>query len=327
MILAGDIGGTKTDIGLFDWKEDSLKLQVKEQFPSSEYASLEEILDAFKEQVTLPYIDSACFGIAGPVIQERCTATNLPWKVSTFDLQAYLGIQRVCLINDLEATSYGMLHLDEDEFVALNPNGQKVKGNRAVIAAGTGLGESMLFYDGRVYHPIGTEGGHSDFAPLSVQQDTLLQWLRHRYPEHVSYERILSGVGIYSIYQFLSQSGSYPETSEMYQIAEGEDPSARVSECALKENDPLSIETLRLFSQIYGAEAGNLALKTLSIGGVYIGGGIAPKILPVLKDGHFMKGFLSKGRFNEMLAQMEVKVSLNPETALLGAAHFAHNRA
>lgn len=326
MILAGDIGGTKTILGLFEWEDNTLKLHAKEQFSNCDYFSFEDILNVFKEKLTLTHIDSACFGIAGPVIKGVCSMTNLPWEVITSDLKAYLGIQNVRLLNDLEATAYGMLYINEDEFVHLNPDGRKMEGNRAVIAAGTGLGEAMLYDDCSVYHPIGSEGGHSDFAPLSSQQDALLQWLRHRYPEHVSYERVLSGAGIYTLYQFLAQSGFAPEPLTMLKIAEDKDPSAMVSECALKENDPLCMEALRLFALIYGAEAGNLALKTMSLGGVYIGGGIAPKILPVFVDGHFMKGFLSKGRFNDMLRQMEVKLSFNSETALLGAAHFAHDK-
>jgi glucokinase len=199
-------------------------------------------------------------------------------------------------------------------------------GNRAVIAAGTGLGEAMLYYDGTAYHPIGSEGGHSDFAPLTPQQDALLQWMRNRYPGHVSFERILSGPGIYTLYEFLVESDFSAEPNSMLNIPEGKDRSVMVSECALKEHNPLCMEALRLFAEIYGAEAGNLALKTMSLGGVYVGGGIAPKILPVLSNNHFMNGFLSKGRFNEMLQAMQVKISLNTETALLGAAHFAYDR-
>jgi glucokinase len=326
MILAGDIGGTKVNLGLFEWIDNTLKLHTKKLFSSTDYGSLEEVLSAFKEEVSLDHIDTACFGIAGPVINGECYATNLSWEVKTLGLQAYLGLQEVHLINDLQATAYGMLYLDEDDFVVLNPNGRKLEGNRAVIAAGTGLGEAILFNDGRGYHPMSSEGGHADFAPLSAQQDELLQWLRHRYPEHVSYERVLSGDGIYNIYQFLVQSGFASEPQSMIKVAEGKEPSAMVSECALKENDPLCMEALKIFAEIYGAEAGNLALKALSLGGVYIGGGIAPKILPVLSDGYFMKGFLSKGRFNEMLSEMEVKLSLNPETALHGAAHYAQDK-
>ena len=326
MILAGDIGGTKTNLALFEQKDNSLSLFAQHQFPSKEFTNLNEIITLFKQRVSVPSIDAACFGIAGPVIEGRCRTTNLPWDITTSDLQEHLDIQKVRLLNDLEATAYGMLYLEEDEFANLNPKGRKVNGNRSVIAAGTGLGEAMLYFDGSGYHPIGSEGGHSDFAPLTPQQDELLKWMRNRYPGHVSYERILSGPGIYTLYEFLVESDFTAQPSSMLNIPEGKDRSAMVSECALKEQNPLCIEALRLFAEIYGAEAGNLALKTMSLGGVYIGGGIAPKILPVLSNNHFMNGFLSKGRFNEMLQGMQVKVSLNPETALLGAAYFAFDR-
>ncbi len=326
MILAGDIGGTKTNLALFEHRENRLHVVAQQQFPSREFSDLNEVITHFMQQSALPNLDAACFGIAGPVIEGRCRTTNLPWDITTSDLQGDLGIQKVRLLNDLEATAYGMLYVSEDEFVELNPKGRSMNGNRAVIAAGTGLGEAMLYYDDSIYHPIGSEGGHCDFAPLTPQQDTLLQWMRNRYPGHVSFERILSGPGIYTLYEFLAESDFAAQPASMLNIPEGKDKSAMVSECALKEHNPLCMEALRLFAEIYGAEAGNLALKSMSLGGVYIGGGIAPKILPVLSNNHFMNGFLSKGRFNEMLQGMQVKISLNPETALLGAAYYARDR-
>jgi glucokinase len=326
MILAGDIGGTKTNLALFEVEDSMLKVRVKQQFSSKDFSSLSDVIMAFKEETLMPKIESACFGIAGPIIDGRCRTTNLPWDISTEDLQKDLAVDKVRLMNDLEATAYGMLYLPEDEFVDLNPTGRQFNGNRAVIAAGTGLGEAMLYYDGMHYHPIGSEGGHSDFAPVTAQQDELLKWMRNRYPGHVSYERILSGPGIYTLYEFLYESGFAPKPVSMMHKPEGKDRSAMVSECALSERDPLCMEALRMFAEIYGAEAGNLALKSMSLGGVYIGGGIAPKILPVLVNNHFMNGFASKGRFEEMLRGMQVKISLNPETALLGAAYYAHDR-
>ena len=322
MILAGDIGGTKTNLALFEIEDNVLHLHTKRQFSSRDYTSLTEIIHDF-EEMAIVTIDAACFGIAGPVIDGRCRTTNLPWDISTSELQEDLQSEQVHLLNDLEATAYGMLYLPEDEFIALNPTGRPFHGNRAVIAAGTGLGEAMLFYDGKAYHPIGSEGGHCDFASVTTQQDELLSWMRKRFPGHVSYERILSGPGVYTLYEFLKESGYAAEPASMMKIPEEKDRSAMVSECALNEKDPLCMETLRLFTEIYGAEAGNLALKSMSLGGVYIGGGIAPKILPFMTSGHFMNGFASKGRFEEMLRGVQVKVSLNPETALLGAAHFA----
>jgi len=326
MILAGDIGGTKINLALYKVEGKTLIIQSQHEFASRDFGSLIDVIVAFETQTSLPKIDAACFGIAGPVIDGRCRTTNLPWDISTSDVQKHLNIDKVRLMNDLEATAYGMLYLPEDEFVDLNPTGHAVNANRAIIAAGTGLGEAMLYYDGTDYHPIGSEGGHSDFAPVTEQQDKLLKWMRNRYPGHVSYERILSGPGIYALYEFLHESGFAPQPASMMQLTEEKDRSAMVSECALKEHDPLCMETLRLFSEIYGAEAGNLALKSMSLGGVYVGGGIAPKMIPIMTNGHFMNGFASKGRFEELLRGIPVKISLNPETALLGAAYFAIGR-
>ena len=326
-ILAGDIGGTKTNLALFTVVENSLVLQSQHQYASQSFSSFTDILVDFKSHFVKTPIDAVCLGVAGPVINGRCYTTNLPWEITTSEVQKQFNTMAVRLLNDLEATAYGMLMLREDEFVELNPMGKRVHGNRAVIAAGTGLGEAILFWDGDSYHPIGTEGGHSDFAPCTAQQDELLQWLRHRYPEHVSFERILSGPGITALYEFLYESGFALQPSAMMQISEGMDRSALISECALTHKDPLCMETLRLFGEIYGAEAGNLALKSMSLGGVYIGGGIAPKIFSAISfDNTFMKAFVKKGRFEKMLQEMSVQISLNPETALLGAAHFAFDR-
>ncbi|MEA1920494.1 MAG: glucokinase [Campylobacterota bacterium] len=326
MILAGDIGGTKTNLALFEYLGGELKIFAQEQFVSRDFESLTAVIIAFEKKCKTSQIDAACFGIAGPIINGRCRTTNLPWDITTSGLQEHLAVEKVKLLNDLEATAYGMLYLKEDEFVELNPTGRVVDANRAVIAAGTGLGEAMLYFDGERYHPIGSEGGHSDFAPISSQQDALLKWMRNRFPGHVSYERILSGPGIYTLYEFLYESGFAHQPQAMLSLSPEEDKSAMISQCALNQNDPLCLETLRLFAEIYGAEAGNLALKSMSLGGVYIGGGIAPKILPILRNNHFMNGFTCKGRFEEMLRGMEVKISLNPETALLGAAHFAKDK-
>jgi glucokinase len=325
MILAGDIGGTKTNLALFERVDDKLVIKTQQQFASREFSTLHDVIAEFMRLSAMPPVDAACFGIAGPVIDRCCRTTNLPWEITTSGLQQHLGIENVHLMNDLEATAYGMLYLPDEQFADLNPAGCSHNGNRAVIAAGTGLGEAMLFHDGTHYHPIGSEGGHNDFAPLTPQQDELLAWLRRRYPDHVSFERVLSGPGIYTLYQFLLESGFAPQPSSMLEIPEGMDPSAMISQCALEHKDPLCTETLRLFSEIYGAEAGNLALKSMSLGGLYIGGGIAPKILPFITE-HFMNSFVAKGRFEKMLRSMPVKVSLEPETALLGAARFAHDR-
>jgi len=325
-LIAGDIGGTKTNLALYSYRDGLLTPLVQRQFASRDYPRFSDVVDAFAASLPDMHIDAACFGIAGPVIGGRCRTTNLPWEIETAQLQQQLGTTQVRLLNDLEATAYGMLHLDGSEFADLNPGGIPAEGNCAVIAAGTGLGEAMLYFDGQSYHPVGSEGGHSDFAPTDERQTALLQWLFRRFPSHVSVERVLSGPGIYTLYEFLRDSGFAPEPEWMRTLLPGEDKSASVSEGALKHGDPLCKETLRLFAMIYGAEAGNLALKTMATGGVYIGGGIAPKILPLLQSGAFMEGFVSKGRFEPLLRGMPVKVALNQETALLGAAHFAADR-
>lgn len=326
MILAGDIGGTKTNLALCNLVDGKLEIIVQHQFASREYDRFMDLVKDFQEKTSMAKIEALCIGIAGPIINERCRTTNLPWDIKAKDLRSHFSIDSVKLLNDLEATAYGMLYLEEDEFLDLNPTGRKNKGNIAVIAAGTGLGEAVLYWDGNSYHPIGTEGGHTDFAPISSQQDELLTWLRRRYPGHVSYERIASGMGIYTLYEFLSETGFAPEPQAMLNIADGEDKSAMVSRCALEQKDPLCMEVLRLFAEIYAAEAGNLALKSMSLGGVYIGGGIAPKILPIIKSDYFLNAFASKGRFEELLRGMQLKVSLNPKTALLGAARFAFDK-
>ena len=326
MILAGDIGGTKTNLALFEIKKEELACVVQEQFFNKEFSNLSDMFSAFKEKYATEKIEAASFGVAGPVIDGYCHITNLSWDISRDMLKAHWNTDKVYLLNDLEATAYGMLYVKEDQFEDLNPEGQVIDGNRAVIAAGTGLGEAMLFYDGKNYHPVASEGGHSDFAPLSEQQDDLLKWMRQRYPEHVSYERILSGAGIALLYDFLLETGRQKEPREIFRGAKGKDRSAVITDHALHRQDPLCMEVLSLFSEIYGAEAGNLALKTLSRGGVYIGGGIAPKILSEMTKEHFMKSFLSKGRFNGILQEMQVKISLYPETAVLGAAHYAFDR-
>jgi len=320
-ILAADIGGTKTVLALYRRRDDGLELQRKRQFASRDFAAFSDVVAAFSAEGATR-IDAACLGIAGPVIDGVCRTTNLPWEITEKALASQLGTPHVRLLNDLEATAYGMLYLPDDRFADLNPGARPRRGNRAVIAAGTGLGEAILYFDGRAYRPIGTEGGHGDFAPADAQQAELLAWLRRRHPDHVSYERVLSGPGVYTLYEFLRDTGAAPEPAFMAALGPDDDRSAAVSRGALEMNDPLCRETLALFARIYGAEAGNLALKSLSVGGVLVGGGIAPKILPFI-EAHFMEAFTAKGRFDALLRTMPVRVSLDPETALLGAARFA----
>lgn len=322
MILAGDIGGTKTNLALYEFRGGGLELYVMKQFSSQDYGDFLEILEDFFAQSGVHIIEALSLGIAGPIIDGVCKTTNLPWVIEITKLQEFCKTKKVRLLNDLEATAYGMLYLSEEEFVDINPNGVSVAANRAVIAAGTGLGEAILYYDGSTYHPIGSEGGHCDFAPQNTLQDELLLWMRKRHCEHVSVERLVSGDGISTIYAFLKERGGFEEPEAVLGAKEGEDINAIISRSALEQKDALSLATMKLFVEIYGAEAGNLALKSLSLGGLYIGGGIAPKILPLLEDGVFLEAFVNKGRFASMLSKMSIKICRNQNTALLGAAHF-----
>ncbi len=325
-ILAGDIGGTKTRLALYRMEGDIPELLAQERYESRRYGTFEEIVDRFLHRFGPYTIDAAAFGIAGPVIEERCRTTNLPWEITAEVLRLRLHTRRVALLNDLEATAYGMLYLPKEAFAQLNPQARARRANRAVIAAGTGLGEALLYFDGTTYHPIATEGGHTDFAPLSPLQERLLAWLKRKIGGHVSYERILSGPGIHALYTFLKEERFAPEPPFMKELREGADPSAKISEGALVYHDPLCRKTLRLFCEIYGAEAGNLALKSMALGGLYIGGGIAPKILPLLQEGDFVRAFADKGRFEALLREIPLRLSLEPKSALLGAMHYAAHR-
>lgn len=227
------------------------------------------------------------------------------------------------LLNDLEATAYGMLHLSSDELCVLNRGTRPGRrGHAAVIAAGTGLGEAMLYWDGHRHHPLASEGGHADFAPRTDQEIELLRYLRAKVGGHVSLERVLSGPGFYHVYCFLRDSGYAPEPPSLAEKLRVADPNPVITQIGLAGEDPLCVATLELFSTLYGAEAGNLALKCVATGGVFVGGGIAPKILPALQGGSFLRGFTYKGRFSEFMNSIEVSVALNPETPLIGAAHY-----
>ncbi len=321
MILAGDIGGTKTVIGLFEPAADRLQAVREETFPSRSHGTLEEILDQFLGRGSHPPLHAACFGVAGPVVEGRTRTTNLPWELDERKLAEALQIPRAKLLNDLEAAAYGMLYLDPTDLCALQP-GLKRKGNIAVIAAGTGLGEAIVYWDGARHHPLASEGGHADFAPQTDHEVELFLYLRREFG-HVSYERLLSGPGLSNIYRFLRDSGFAPEPEWLRsRIAQG-DPGAVVSQIGMAGEHPLCARALDLFTSVYGAEAGNLALKAFAVGGVYVAGGIAPKILPKLQDGTFVHAFTDKGRFTELMRTIEVKVALNPRAPLIGAAHYA----
>lgn len=320
MILAGDIGGTKTHLALFD-KKDKRKIYAQAKYVSSQFENLEAILKKFFSEHPSRDIECACFGIAGPIQEGKCKATNLPWVVDSAIVAEETGIPHVFLINDLEANCYGINYLDESEFFVLN-EGKKVAGNAALISAGTGLGEAGMYWDGVRHHPFPSEGGHCSFAPESELEVHVLQYLKQQY-DHVSFERVLSGPGLYRLYRFFIDSGIEKEKEATKREMETRDPPRVVAEMGLKRADEACVRALYWFISIYGSEAANLALKMLSVGGLYIGGGIAPNILNALREGGFMKRFIHKGRFTSLLLAIPVKVILNDNTALLGAAYYA----
>jgi glucokinase len=325
MILAGDIGGTKTTLVLLSKDPNgTLKLLLEQTFSSADFPMFDEVLAKFLPPDAT--VSSACFGVAGPVIDQHCQPTNLPWQLDAEALKKTLHTDRVRLLNDLEAMALGMLRLSEKDWLELNPNAKPQTGNMAVIAAGTGLGEAILYWDGKRHQAIATEGGHCDFAAQSIQQDQLLNYLRKKYNGHVSWERLVSGMGFCNLYDFLLESRFAPACPAVPAVndpnAYGCDRSAIISRLGINGEDPLCIETLRLFVELYGAEAGNLALKSFATGGIFIGGGIGPKIRPVMESGGFMAAFKAKGRFAGLLDNVSVKLSLNPRTPLLGTMSY-----
>jgi glucokinase len=320
LILAGDIGGTNTRLGLFEVSGSRLRLSYEKTFLSKNYKGIENILaDFLRGQKG---IAAACFGVAGPVTEEVVIATNLPWWIDIHSLQKVLLLKKVEVINDLVANAYGISVLKKIDFEILNV-GRIKKGNQALISAGTGLGEAILFWDGKQHVPSPSEGGHAEFGPRNHLELELFHYLSSIF-DHVSYERVLSGEGLSHIYQFLKDSKRFgKEPSWLSEKMKLEDPAGVISEMARLRKNKLCSKALDLFTSIYGAAAGNLALQVMAIGGVFIGGGIAPKIIWKMKDGTFMKAFKAKGRLSHIVAHIPVKVIMNEGTALLGAASRA----
>ena len=321
MILAGDIGGTHARLAFFDVSDDHFNLISASVFPSREYGGLDEIVTKFVHASNV-HPDTACFGIAGPVRNGRVEASNLPWIIDSKLLADELKIRKALLINDLEANAWGIPGLDPEDVVALNQVKGNPKGNQAVIAAGTGLGEAGMFWDGSRHHVFASEGGHTDFAPRNDLEVDLLNYLRVRHG-HVSYERVVSGPGLVNVFHFLRDTGRGTAPKWLTDEMTHGDPAAVISRTAIEGKCPLSEQALDLFISIYGAEAGNLALKTMATGGVFLGGGIAPKMLPKLAGPLFMQAFVGKGRMQALLEAIPVKVVVNEKTALLGAARCA----
>lgn len=326
MILAGDIGGTSTRLAYYELQDGRLTATLVEKYPSRAYTSLNDIVRAFvgKHRRVVKY---AAFGIAGPVREGRVATTNLPWVVTAATLARDLELNEVALLNDLEANTFGVLGLESHDLATLNAGAPNAVGNIAVIAAGTGLGEAGAVWDGQRYHVFATEGGHTDFAPRDELEAELLLYLKRQFGEHVSCERVLSGPGLYNIYRFLRDSGRGVEEDAVRMQMQTRDPAAVISERGLEGTSSLCVQALELFMSLYGAEAGNLALKLLAQGGVFVGGGIAPKILPKLQSGLFMEAFVAKGRFRGLMEAIPVRVVLNDQAALYGAARYAAIRA
>jgi glucokinase len=326
MIIAGDIGGTKTNVALFESDGSSLgKVVVQQSFPSGKYGSLESILEEFVAAHRPEKVTHACFGVAGPVVGNIVETSNLAWNVSGETLAETLGVERVELINDLEATAYGIEVLQPSHLYTLNEGTGDAPGHRALIAAGTGLGMAGIFFDGRRYHPMASEGGHMDFAPRDEREFELLVYLKEQLNGRVSYERVVSGMGLYNIYSFLRDRKIFEEPEWLAEQIKAGDKSAAISKAALEGRAEIAIETLDMFVRVYGAMAGNLALLMKSSGGLYVGGGIAPKIIEKLKDGDFMRNYSDKGRMTGLVESIPVRVILDDKTALNGAALRAIN--
>ena len=319
--LVGDIGGTKTTLAITKADGSPRDFLVKKTFPSKDFTSLEEMVALFLKGYE-KNLSRGSFGIAGPIINKQVKATNLPWNISEQNMSQTFDLP-VSLINDLSATAHAVPFLKEEDLVTLKKGNPVTNGALAVIAPGTGLGEAFLVWDGKRYRPFASEGGHSDFAPVDELQIKLLVYLQKKF-SHVSYERLSSGKGLPNIYSFLKDEGVIQEPEWLRLQLDGvSDQTPIISQAALVGKAEIAIKTMELFTKILAAEAGNLALKILSDGGVYLGGGIPPRILPFLKTEAFLAAFQHKGRFDSFLENVPIHVIRNSETALIGAACHA----
>lgn len=323
MILAGDVGGTKVHLALFDFRNGELAHTRDKQYPARQYSGLEDIV---REFIGADKVTAACFGVPGPVREGRLRLTNLPWTLDSRELAKNLNINYVFLINDLQANAYGIAELGPDKIYTLSEGDARQIGHRALISAGTGLGECFMVWDGRTHVPYPSEGGHSDFAPRTEDEIDLLRFLKQKYNGRISFERVVSGMGLTNIYEFLREVRGIDEPLWLAKRMAEEDPNAVITELALAAKSEICEKATDMFVSAYGAEAGNLALKVLSVGGLYVGGGIAPRILEKLKDGTFVKAFTDKGRLSQLLVNTPVRVILEPRTALIGAAAHAEAR-
>jgi glucokinase len=326
MILAGDVGGTKVHLALYNFEAGKLKPVRDQKYPATDFARLDDVVHAFLQGDDAKNVAAACFGCPGPVRNGHIKLTNLPWELDVRDLRTSLGIEHVFLINDLEANGYGIPELAPDAIYTLHEGDTAAVGNRGLVSAGTGLGEALLIWDGHQHQPIPSEGGHCDFAPRNDREIALLQYLRKTLNGRVSFERVVSGIGIKNIYAFLRDDQHMEEPQWLRDRMASEDHNAVVGQCAEDGSSPLCYETMQMFAASYGAEAGNVALKVLAAGGMYLGGGISPKILKTLGDGAFTQAFLDKGRLSPVLESIPVRIILDDTCALLGAAAYAERK-
>jgi len=331
MILAGDIGGTKVHLALYNFDGGKLVPVRDHKFPATNYKCLDDIVKEFLagEESAKPEIMASCFGCPGPVRNGRLKLTNLPWTLDTRDLQQSLGIEHIFLINDLEANGFGIPELAPASVFTLHQGDPSAVGHRGLVSAGTGLGECLLIWDAqRQRHvPLPSEGGHADFAARNDREIALLTYLHHTLNGRVSFERVVSGLGIKNVYAFLRDDQKMEEPSWLRDRMAAEDPNAVIGQCAEDGSSEICFETLQMFTAAFGAEAGNVALKVLAAGGIYLGGGIAPKILKTMQNGAFTQAFLDKGRLSPLLEAIPVRIILDDTCALLGAAAYAEARA
>lgn len=323
MLLAGDIGGTKTVLALYaeNAAKDSLTPIEEATFPSKDYESLEDVVNAFLNgRSQKPLV--ASFGVAGPVLGKEAKVTNLPWHINIDVIQQKTGIPQAHLLNDLESIATAIPHLSGSDLAVINEGQRNPTGAIAVVAPGTGLGEGFLIWDGHKYIACPSEGGHAAFAPTSALQRELLAYLEHRFT-HVSFERVCSGSGIPNLYQFLKETDRYEEPTWLHdQLESAADPTPVIMIAAINKQADICVATLDLFLDILGSECSNMAVKVLSTGGLYLGGGIPPRIVPQLQNGRFMANLTDKGRFSKMMQDMPVNVILNAKAGLLGAAYY-----
>lgn len=319
MILVGDIGGTRTRLAAFQTEGNRLECVVQKSYPSQEHDGLPEILPHFVRGQGIP-VHSACFAVAGPVRDGRSKISNLPWTIDSRELATQLRLDKVGLLNDLESYAYGIDALDSKDFITLSEGSEDAEGNRAVISAKTGLGMAGLYWDGFRHHPFACEGGHADFAPRNDVEMDLFSHLQKKHGR-ISNERILSGPGIRNIYEFLRDTKVAEEPGWLKdEIAASSDVSATIANAAPKA--PICDKTMEIFVNVFGAETGNCALRYMTTGGIFIAGIIAVKNVEKMKAPAFMQAFLDKGRMGDLLKDMPVKIILNDDCGLIGAARY-----